>query len=209
MGILRNEFFWAGLLNAIESIDRRFESVEAQSELISNIGCRAFTTLLDDPEFDDDLKSIFSLSDENLPSLSAVAFERFLEIEGAILNEAGASSSVTRDLQNLILSLRGAEVEAVSVSDFRKQATVLKETFCAGHDSLLNFEVMPGGPKRRSRWAVTKKTIGGVLTMSANAGSVTAASIAFPVTAGVVGLAAAYSVEYGRKMWMDAWNGRW
>lgn len=209
MGLLLNQFFWAALSSAIESATADPTPLSVQSELVASIVNDAFGNLIHDPDIKEDIATVFSFNEQRLPRLDPVAFETFLMIERKVLRDAGATEHVIKSIERYIRQANRPSVKPVDAEQFFAQIAEMAERSSGDPSSFLAFELDYPHRRRRTRLEVTKRTVGGVLLMSANAGSATALSVAFPVSGVIAGLAAAYSVESGRKIWMDAWRGRW
>jgi hypothetical protein len=209
MGLLRNEFYWAGLLSAFDNVDRTFVSKDAREQFIASTGCGALADLVNDPDFDTDVEDLFELGTIELPKLAPRALERFLKIEREVFLESGATGVVVRRLLQMIERLNSEEVSSLSSAQFRSDLERLVSLLCSNKAASTGLDFVSPEMAPRSRWEITKRTVSSIFVMSANAGSATALSLSMPVAGVAAGLVAGYSVEFGRRMWMDAWRGRW
>src|SRR5215469_6608587 len=108
MGVLLDRHFWGKALSELADLAPRIgEKIStADAAKIRKIACTALSQLLDDPEFQADLKQVIGKHGHHFATINERNYDEFLnafmELEAKILADAGVSTVASRDLEREI-----------------------------------------------------------------------------------------------------------
>jgi len=219
MGLLLDQYFWAGVVNAVHHADKGFLDDESSAQAVARINCEVFGKLLNDSELERDVSRVWEESidlrdiEGAYENTSVHALRALFALEIQILEDAGIESRVAREIMSDVASLYandGKVDRKLSPEKFIENLRVLREVSCEGTEQFTKLESQfIKSPQRRSRWAVTKKTVAGIAVCAANSGSATALAFAFGPWATVPSSVSLISLGKGKRLWLEAWNGEW
>lgn len=208
MSKLTDTEFWALTLNELAALapPRGHAIEERNAARIREIACRALSTLLDDPEFPQDLANAIAQA-EAVPDISGMeqpAFTAFLDtfmaLENKLLKDAGVDTVASRDLEREIRTL-GKTSFAESLDRLADKIEFLRRLACSPE--------IADDPKK-PLWQVVWRGVKGVGLIGLDVGSAAGAAIVLtPAGGAAAGVVAGISASYGAALIDNAVRGRW
>ena len=137
MGLLLNSDYWAKL--STEMWDARPQGdwqtiTEADANKIREIGCRAFSRLVEDPGLTDDIAYIQGVSEEGIGAYQPVEgfFEAFIQAERTLFNNAGRHVGITDEILSDLTTLQDEILDLYGWDRFEDQIRYLQTLICNG-----------------------------------------------------------------------------
>lgn len=210
MGVLKDGQYWTGVLNQISALNPPIghDISPANAAAIRQLACAAFTKLLDDPDFEQDLGDAIAAARDAAPALNATRhpnFDHFVDLfmvlEAKILRDAGLKAKAVGELDR---ELRSALKEPESD---RMEGLADKIRYCR---KLACDPTIPEDDKKTPLWKVAVQAAKGVGVIGADVGAAAGAAVTLgPAGAAAVGTVAGISAGAGASMIQKAIKGRW
>jgi hypothetical protein len=160
MGLLLNSDYWAKL--STEMWDARPQGdwqtiTEADANKIREIGCRAFSRLVEDPALSADIAYVQGLSEEGIRAYQPVEgfFDAFIQAERTLFNNAGRHVGVTDEILSDLTVLQDEILDLYGWERFEEQIRYLQTLIC--DEASNSNEVGPAAHQRA--WAGVKSAL--------------------------------------------------